>query len=205
MELLNDVRYAAALAALIAMPQIFVFWFVIHPFAGFWRRAGAPSAYAAALGSMILAAALVFGFRQTLLGRDWGFQWPLAAAGAAILALGVRLGRRRHADLGFTLLAGLPELDPERHPAELKTDGVYAQMRHPRYAEFQLMALGTALIVNYPALYAAWAASSLLMVPLAALEERELRQRFGEAYERYAERVPRFVPASWLKRSRDRE
>jgi protein-S-isoprenylcysteine O-methyltransferase Ste14 len=57
--------------------------------------------------------------------------------------------------------------------------------------------LGTvavALFANYLAVYVL----ALVLVPalylVVVLEERELRERFGEDYVTYSQRVPRFIP-----------
>ena len=92
------------------------------------------------------------------------------------------------------VLIGLPELAPERHPGRLVTGGLYARIRHPRYVQFLLGLLGYALFADYLAAYIVVA----LWIPgiwaIAVLEERELRDRFGEQYEEYCRRVRRFVP-----------
>ena len=91
-------------------------------------------------------------------------------------------------------LAGLPELAPQRYPQDLVTDGPFTVVRHPRYLQFLIALLGWALIANYLALYGVLA----LWVPgvwlIAALEERELQDRFGDEYDAYCARVPRFLP-----------
>jgi protein-S-isoprenylcysteine O-methyltransferase Ste14 len=92
------------------------------------------------------------------------------------------------------VLVGLPELAPERYPQGLITTGLYARLRHPRYVQVALALLGYALIANYLAGYLVFAAWLLVMYPLVVLEERELRQRFGEAYDAYCRQAPRFIP-----------
>jgi len=77
---------------------------------------------------------------------------------------------------------------------ELVTAGIYATIRHPQYAGLFLAILGS--LIWWPSLI------TLLMAPillwsyyrLARREERELEAQFGEAYRRYRERVPAFVP-----------
>ncbi|MBN8488587.1 MAG: isoprenylcysteine carboxylmethyltransferase family protein [Burkholderiales bacterium] len=77
---------------------------------------------------------------------------------------------------------------------ELALSGPYARLRHPQYLAFVLILLG--FLLQWPTLL------TLLMFPvlllmygrLARSEEREMEARFGEAYRRYAERTPRFLP-----------
>ena len=73
-------------------------------------------------------------------------------------------------------------------------------MRHPRYLELLLAIAGFALIANHLCLYLAL----LLWLPgvwlIVILEEKELRDRFGPAYEEYSRRVPHFIPR-WRGRS----
>jgi protein-S-isoprenylcysteine O-methyltransferase Ste14 len=57
-----------------------------------------------------------------------------------------------------------------------------------------LALLGYALIANYLALYLVFALWLPALSLIVRLEESELRERFGPAYEEYCCRVPRFVP-----------
>jgi protein-S-isoprenylcysteine O-methyltransferase Ste14 len=76
----------------------------------------------------------------------------------------------------------------------LATAGPYARIRHPQYVAFVLILLG--FLLQWPTLL------TLLMFPillvmygrLAVTEEAEMRARFGEAFDRYTARTPRFIP-----------
>jgi len=76
----------------------------------------------------------------------------------------------------------------------LATTGPYARLRHPQYLAFTLILF--AFPLQWPTLL------TVLMFPvlmvmyarLAIREEREAIADFGEAYERYAARTPRFIP-----------
>lgn len=78
--------------------------------------------------------------------------------------------------------------------SELATDGPYAHVRHPQYVGFILVMAG--FLLQWPTIL------TLAMFPvlvwmytrLARSEEREVAAEFGEAYRRYADRVPAFVP-----------
>jgi protein-S-isoprenylcysteine O-methyltransferase Ste14 len=54
--------------------------------------------------------------------------------------------------------------------------------------------LGYALIANYLAIYLLFPICAASLYLIVLLEERELRDRFGAAYQAYARRVPRFIP-----------
>jgi Cu+-exporting ATPase len=67
-------------------------------------------------------------------------------------------------------------------------------MRHPRYVQLLIALTGYALIANYLASYlvvALWVPGILV---IALLEEKELRDHFGDAYQTYCRAVPRFLP-----------
>jgi protein-S-isoprenylcysteine O-methyltransferase Ste14 len=76
----------------------------------------------------------------------------------------------------------------------LATAGPYARIRHPQYVAFVLILLG--FLLQWPTVL------TLLMFPillvmygrLAVTEETEMRVQFGEAFESYAKRTPRFIP-----------
>ena len=92
------------------------------------------------------------------------------------------------------MLLGFPELAPERYQSKLLTVGIYSRIRHPRYVEMMLFLLAHALLVNYLATYVIVVISGLALWFVVVLEEKELRERFGEEYTQYCEHVPRFVP-----------
>ncbi len=110
------------------------------------------------------------------------------------MIVAVRLRARLSQNLDLKTLMGWPELDPEGHPIQLMTDGLCAKIRHPRYAQITLTLLGYALVTNYLAVYAVFLLWLPAMYGISVLEERELRDRFGNDYERYSSGLPRFVP-----------
>ena len=83
----------------------------------------------------------------------------------------------------------------------LATVGPYAHVRHPQYVAFVLIMFG--FLLQWPTLL------TLAMFPvlvymyrrLAKREEQEMVQEFGDAYGRYAERTPRFVPRWHARRA----
>jgi protein-S-isoprenylcysteine O-methyltransferase Ste14 len=77
----------------------------------------------------------------------------------------------------------------------LVTEGVFARLRHPIYLAMALFLLALAAGLGHEA-------NLILAAPLFALgtwirvheEEKLLRARFGDAYDRYAASVRRFIP-----------
>jgi protein-S-isoprenylcysteine O-methyltransferase Ste14 len=187
-------RYYLALALTVFMPAMLLYWFVLHPWVRYWRRLGLVPALTALWTVVALGAVGLFTQREKLLATDYGMN-PLAfVAGLACLVAALGLRRRLDRHFDWRTLVGLPELAPQRYPQRLITSGLHAHLRHPRYAQILLALLGWSLLANHPAAYGACA----LWVPgvwvIVALEEKELRQRFGLEYEEYCRRVPRFFP-----------
>jgi protein-S-isoprenylcysteine O-methyltransferase Ste14 len=191
---MDTARQVVTLLLVISLPPGLLLWFFIHPFAGVWRRIGAAATYAILAVPCGLLVWPLWAARGRLLTVDYGTSWLLiAGAGLCVLAGGA-IARRRGKLLTFGVLAGLPELSAERYPGRLLTEGIYGRIRHPRYVELELWTLGYALFANHLASYAMWLVSLPLLFLIVLLEERELRQRFGVAYEEYCRRVPRFLP-----------
>jgi protein-S-isoprenylcysteine O-methyltransferase Ste14 len=94
----------------------------------------------------------------------------------------------------FLLVASWKVLYRAQRSGELAVTGPYSRIRHPQYAAFMVIMAG--FLVQWPTL------PTLIMFPilvwmyvrLARREEGEVRAEFGERYDRYAERTPRFVP-----------
>ncbi len=76
----------------------------------------------------------------------------------------------------------------------LATSGVYARIRHPQYAGFLLIMTG--FLLQWPTLVTGLMYPVLVVAyrRLAISEEREVRERFGAAWDAYAAVTPRFIP-----------
>jgi protein-S-isoprenylcysteine O-methyltransferase Ste14 len=191
---MNTVRYFLALFLVIALPPLFLYWLLIHPFVSFWRGKGIGPTYTMVLSMIIAGMIGLFSLRHFLLEIDYGTNYLLVALGLLFLILSgsLRFAIQRH--LGIKTLLGFPEIAPERFSRKLITEGIYARMRHPRYVQLLIALIGYALIANYLAAYLAVA----LWVPgiyiIALLEEKELRAHFGDIYDAYCRKVPRFLP-----------
>ena len=96
---------------------------------------------------------------------------------------------------GFFLIAkAWHVLYTAQRAGELATSGPYAHVRHPQYAGFALIIIG--FFLQCPTLVTGLMLPVLLAMywRLAKREEREVEAQFGEAYRRYAEQVPAFIP-----------
>jgi protein-S-isoprenylcysteine O-methyltransferase Ste14 len=70
--------------------------------------------------------------------------------------------------------------------------GLYAIVRHPQYLGYIFLACGFALLSQHGDAVLLAAASATFFYLQAVREEGYCRARFGEPYERYRRRVPRF-------------
>ncbi len=191
---MNTARYVLALMVVLAYPPGLLLWLGIHPFAGFWRRLGPVWTYSI-LGVPTLAYMVgAFLARDWILAVDFGISYLLTALAVLALLAGARIAIRRRKHLTVGILSGLPELSGRRYPGRLLTEGPYARIRHPRYVEALLWTLAYALFANHLAPYLVIVGALPVIYLLVVLEERELRDRFGEEYIEYCRRVPRFVP-----------
>ena len=86
---------------------------------------------------------------------------------------------------------------PGGRPTALETGGWYARVRHPLLLGVVAILIGEAVttrslaLLGYALAYWLW-----LHVFVTWREEPQLRATFGEAYSRYAARVPRWIPRS---------
>ncbi|MEJ2205159.1 MAG: methyltransferase [Gemmatimonadota bacterium] len=187
-------RYIVGVLLLISLPPGVAWWFVIHPFVGFWRKAGVkPTMWVVSVGSAV-AMIVLWAARGPLMGRDLGDSWILGCTAVLLFALAVAIGLRRKRHLTTRILAGIPELQADGRGGDLLTEGPYAVIRHPRYVEVALAVLAYALFANYVGTYVVAVATPLALHAIVLLEERELLERFGDAYVEYSARVPRYIP-----------
>lgn len=97
--------------------------------------------------------------------------------------------------LGFTLLSkSWHVLYHAQRRHNLATTGPYGVIRHPQYVGFAAIMLG--FLLQWPTLLTGVMFPVLLVmyVRLAISEERDSEAAFGEAWRRYAEVTPRFIP-----------
>jgi protein-S-isoprenylcysteine O-methyltransferase Ste14 len=136
----------------------------------------------------------VFFARDLLAGTDYGTSYITISLAVVCGLAGSWIALARRKLLTAGVLTGMPELSEERYPGTLLSEGIYGRIRHPRYVEVVLLSLAYALFSNYLGPYV----MVLLLFPaiwlVVVIEERELRERFGEEYDQYCLRVPRFFP-----------
>lgn len=191
---MDTFRYVMAVLILLGIPPSIGYWYIVHPFIGFWRRRGLAVTVGVLAVFYLASITGLYLSRGFFLVGDYGTDWTLVALGVALAAVSGFVQYHRAKHLKFKTLSGVPEIDPEKHGGKLLTEGIYGRMRHPRYVEFALGIVAWSLVINYLAIYVLAAASVVLLYPIVIFEERELESRFGAAYVEYRSRVPRFLP-----------
>ncbi len=74
-------------------------------------------------------------------------------------------------------------------------------MRHPIYTGLITAVLGTAIISATVRAALGLGIIAVALTPPSRIEERYIREAFGEQYARYGEQVPALVPFTKLRRS----
>ena len=191
---MSTARYVIAVLLVISLPPAIVWWYVIHPFVGFWRKIGKPITYTVMTVLFLGSVVGLFAVRDTLVLTDLGTSWIMVGVAAALIIPAIWVAILRAKYLSFGILAGVPELDADGSGGKLLNQGIYAVIRHPRYVEIALGTLAYAAFANYLGGYIL----ALLTIPgihaIVVIEEKELAERFGEEYEAYRASVPRYIP-----------
>jgi protein-S-isoprenylcysteine O-methyltransferase Ste14 len=191
---MDNAAYWLALLTLILVPPFMVVWIVVHPFVRFWRQLGPFRTYTF-LGFFIFTVMWpLYKVKDQMMRVSFGVNWVLVVLAIQIFLISMLIGFLRMRHLKLSTMIGLAEIRGEGNHADLLTDGIYSLIRHPRYAEVWLGLLAIALFTNYLAVYILVIVFIPVIYAVVLLEERELRERFGQKYERYSAEVPRFFP-----------
>jgi protein-S-isoprenylcysteine O-methyltransferase Ste14 len=188
-------RYILGVFIMVGLPPGVAWWFVVHPFVGFWRKVGVRGTLVAMTVFWATSVVGLVTIRDRLLGRDLGTRWPLVVLGVVLVAAAIFMAVKRRRYLTTRILVGVPELETDAEKrGKLLQEGPYALIRHPRYVEITLATFAYAAIANYVGCWVLAVLAIPVIHLVVILEERELTQRFGDAYREYAARVPRYIP-----------
>ena len=102
---MSTARYMIAVLLVISLPPALAWWFVIHPFVGFWRRVGKPITYTVMTVLFLGSVTGLFTIRDALVLTDLGTNWITVAVAAVLIIPALWL-----AILRAQLLS--PECDP---------------------------------------------------------------------------------------------
>ena len=137
----------------------------------------------------IVTAALII-FRRKLFLSVPVPSWRIAL-GFALIIFELWIFWRSQRDLGIARFVGETELSGG---GEVVSQGIYARIRNPRYVGSFIAILGACFLAGTRMLWFVALIWAALLLAVIAMEEREMRARFGESYLAYCRRVPRFLP-----------
>jgi protein-S-isoprenylcysteine O-methyltransferase Ste14 len=180
----------AAVVLFLQLP-IPIYWFVVHPFGGFWRTRQSVAFAAGLLASWPPVTLGLILYRHSLF-RGARPSVATVVAGLLLIFFEVWIFWRVHRDLGTARLVGKTEMSGAGKLAE---GGIYARIRHPRYAGSFLAVVGACLLAGSWVVWIVATAWAGLMLVAISMEEKELGRRFGDEYQDYCRKVPRFIPA----------
>lgn len=182
------IEMVSTIMVIVFLPLPF-FLFLIHTFIGTWRKLGRIS-YPLAILVYVFGGVFVFFLRQNILSLTVSVPFVMRVMGILILLVGVLLSLVAQHHLGLKRLVCVPEVLPQTENQKLIMTGIYAYLRHPRYAGYLAMLLGWFLYSQS----VIFLLIALLFLPVIRLEEKELKQRFGKSYGDYTKSVPALIP-----------
>ena len=169
-----------------------IYWLVMHGGIGFWRRRnqGRLPYWVAAGAAWGAGGWALYGFLRPELFAAGRPSWAVTA-GTVLMLADVAIFAIAESELGGRRLVGQAELSAK---GELAVRGLYAYVRHPRYLGMMLGVLGVCVLAGSQRLWMVSVVWWIAAMAIIRIEEGELRERFGAAYEAYAARVPMLLP-----------
>lgn len=116
------------------------------------------------------------------------FSWFVAGLAAVALGLAFSVAARHRLGGNWSAQVTLKE------GHELVRSGPYALVRHPIYTGMLLALIGTAIAIGRWRALAGFALLSAGLIYKIRVEEKFMREQFGEAYVRYSVEVPALIP-----------
>lgn len=162
----------------------------MHPQVDYWRKHQKAGYITGLLLSWLPVTVLLVIFHAKLFRATRPALWEIVA-GLWLIIVEAWIFWRVKKDLGTRRLVGQTELSGG---GEIVHQGIYSRVRHPRYMGSFLAILGACFLAGTRAMWIVAAIWLVLTRIAIALEEHELRNRFGVSYSEYCRRVPRFVP-----------
>ena len=185
------VVFGAAWLMAVIYASIPCYWFMVHPFAEFWRQRRSPLRVIVLLWALIILslAAITWPWHSVSL---YASLWALLPA-LAFIAMAISVYRRMPSQFGVANFSGQAELDPQAQQ-RLVTSGMHARVRHPVYlahlCTLLAFTVGSGLAVDYTLLAFALVTGCAMI----ALEEHELERRFGDEWNEYKRRTGAIFP-----------
>ena len=181
-------------ALLIEVPLISL-RLLIHGLVPLWKRMGDAS-YVIYLVYWVLVDLLILPYVGDLAAlRFKPFQLDFVSViGLFIVLFGFFFGYWTTRTLGLIAFSMRPELSPEKVTADLIISGPYCYLRHPFYFTEWILLFGFSLVTGSTVMLGLLAAAILIDPIVTFLEEKDLKERFGENFSVYQKKVPRLIP-----------
>ena len=182
-----------ALLTIVIWPVVPLFWIPVHCFPMVFRKLGFYT-YIMPVMLWLPPAYFIFTNRDFLLQFKLYPPFAVNEAGLMLSIAGGALQIWTGELQGLRGLIGLPEIT-KKVEGRLVVEGAFSIVRHPTYLSHTLMFAGVFLLTGVIAVGIVTLLDFIIInAVVIPLEERELISRFGEAYEAYKARVPRFFP-----------
>ncbi|MBB5321365.1 methyltransferase family protein [Marinobacter oulmenensis] len=118
------------------------------------------------------------------------YQWPVLAVGALLLLLSFTLVNYVQAYMHANWRSGI---DRQEREGELLTSGPFGRSRNPAFLAVMMGQLGFFLALPSVFSLVCLLVGVGVIVRQAREEEKALTERFGEPYQQYCQRVPRWL------------
>ncbi len=203
----GGISYAYGFWSLVAVNALLFLFFILSFLAPVkkreWRSMGVTTAFIIALFTEMYGFPLTIYILTAVLGARYpalnpfahesGHLWVTFFGGGAVMLALIHIVSNGLMIAGFFVMAaGWRRI----HSAKggLVTDGVYGHVRHPQYSGLFLITIG--LLIQWPTIITAlmWPVLITVYYRLSKREELEMEKEFGEAYKKYREEVPMFIP-----------